>query len=58
MPSIREESDRPLANGMNEGETSAEPKKVIMEYQFNGYIALIISVGAMCNVPRAESQRR
>lgn len=31
MPSIREESDQPLANGVSEVETSTEPKKVFID---------------------------
>ena len=58
MPSIRGESDRPLANGVSEVETSTEHKKVSIDYQCDGYVLLIIKVGAMFNLPKAESQRR
>ena len=46
------------ANGASEIETSADPEKVIIEYQCDGYIPLTISVRAMSDMPRAESQRR
>lgn len=58
MPSIREEPDRPLANGVGGVETSTEPKKVFMDYQGDGYVLLTINVGTMCKMPKAESQRR
>ena len=58
MPSIREHLDRPLANGVSEVETSAEPIKVITEYQCDGYGPLTINVGAMCNMPKDGAQRR
>ena len=50
MPSIGEESDRPLANGVSEVETSTEPKKVLIDYQCDGYVLLTINVGAMCKM--------
>ena len=58
MPSIGEELDRPLANGVSEVETSTGPKKVFIDYQFDSYVLLTINAGAMCNMPKAESQRR
>ena len=40
MPSTREESDWPFANGASEVETSADPEKVIMEYQCDGCVII------------------
>ena len=58
MPSIKEEADQPLANGVSEIETSTGPGKVFIDCQSHRYVLLTINVGAMCDMLRTESQPR